>query len=817
MLRSPWVPAGLAACTFATLLLEILDSRLLSVVTWYHLSFLAVSLAMLGMAAGAVHVFLSGDRYDKTHALSRLPGSAMAFAVAIAASHLVNLCIPIPSLTRFAVMELAAIAAATTVLAIPFYFSGIVVTVALTRTGGNIGRLYAWDLAGAAAGCLAVGPLLEWSGLNLTSVVLLAAASAAFGGWCFARAAGTVSAPRTAFVAVLLAAAAFVNGSRTNGLEVAFPKNRNLWMATDTFAAVRWNSHSYVILQHPVTENLFFWGAGKLAPSHSTRIAWLAIDGEAGTPITEWDGRVESLDWVRHDVTTLPYMLRRGSAAVIGVGGGRDILSALWGGNTSILGIEVNRDVLDFLGRTHRTFAKISTHPAVRLVHDDARSYLTRLDSRFDIIQMSLIDTWASTGAGAFTLSENGLYTVEAWNVFLSRLTPRGVLSVSRWFAPENVSETNRLLALAVATLQRSGVSRPLDHLLLVSRGRTATLLVSPAPFTREDEAVVRRLAAEEEFTLQVTPWTGGSTTPLDRIARSISVVDLDHATSDPQFDYSPPTDERPFFFNMLKPASFGRIYSLPRGGVMWGNMRATATLVVLFVIAAALVLVIIVAPLVASGRPPMPVRTFAAAVAYFAGIGLAFMLVQIALLQRFSVFLGHPAYTFSVILFGMILFAGAGSYVSDFAARRIDKEHLIVPTAAAVLIVGIALAVGPVTRATIGMSLPARIVVVLAMMAPIATILGFFFPAGIRAVARLTPEGAAWMWGVNGAFGVLGSIIAVGVSLWVGIQANLFAAALLYAALAIPLSVLVASRVVVTEPGSGVTASALTESPPAG
>jgi hypothetical protein len=796
MRTSKWLFAGLFASTFATLLLEILDSRLLSVLTWYHLSFLAVSLAMLGMAAGAIRVFLGGPAYDGAHASKRLPAITLAFSLSIVASHVLNLCIPIPSLTRFSIMEILAISAATTVLAVPFYFSGIVVTIALTRTGGSIGRLYAWDLAGAAAACAAIGPLFNASYFNLTSLVFLAAASAAAAAYCFALA-GTGHLRRpAALVAIGLTAAAFANGSRTAGIEVPFPKNRQFWLATDTFAKTVWNSHSYVILQRPVRENVFFWGPGNLAPARQETIAWLAIDGEAGTPITQWSGDRSTLDWVAHDVTSLPYHLRRGSAAIIGVGGGRDILSAIWGGNQAITGIEVNREILRLLSGEHREFANIATRSGVSLVHDDGRAFLTRTPDRFDIIQMSLIDTWAATGAGAFTLSENGLYTVEAWKVFLSRLKPGGVFSVSRWFSPQNVSETNRLLALAMAALQDLGVREPLSHIVLVSRGRTATLMTSATPFTRDDQATVERIAAAEGFVVQAAPWVGGATERLDRIARSVTSAELRHATADPHFDYTPPTDERPFFFNMLKPGSFSRIYSLPRGGALWGNMRATATLVLLFIIAGLLVMAIIIGPLVAAGLPTMGSGAFAAALAYFAGIGLAFMLVQIALLQRFSVFLGHPAYTFSTTLFAMILFAGIGSYLSDHLALRIPKPEVVLPLLAAALILTAAFAIGPITQAAITGALPSRVAVVVAFLAPLATVMGFFFPAGMRSVGRLSQDAAAWMWGINGACGVLGSIVAVGVSMWVGIQANLFAAAGIYALLMIPLAALARARV---------------------
>jgi hypothetical protein len=404
---------------------------------------------------------------------------------------------------------------------------------------------------------------------------------------------------------------------------------------------------------------------------------------------------------------------------------------------------------------------------------------------------MSLIDTWAATGAGAFTLSENGLYTVEGWKVFLSRLQPDGVFSVSRWFSPTNVSETHRLLSLAVTTLLELDVRRPVDHLLLVTRDRTATLLTSPAPFTSEDERRVRRLADAEGFAIQTSPWTGGSNPRLDRIVRSTSQAELALAIEDPNFDYAAPTDERPFFFNMLKPRSFTGVYTLPRGGVLWGNIRATATLVLLFGIAVCLVGGIIIWPLVASGRPAMPVPQFVSSVLYFCGIGIGFMLVQIALLQRFSVFLGHPAYTFSVTLFAMILFAGAGSYISDWVVPRLKRPELVLPILACAVIVAAALGIGAATQAFGGASLAVRVAVVIAFLAPIAAVLGFFFPMGLRAVGILSPAATAWMWGVNGACGVLGSVVAVAVSMWVGIQANLIAAACIYGALVLPLLVL--------------------------
>lgn len=777
---------GLFCATLATLLLETLDARLLSVLTWYHLSFFAVSLAMLGMAAGAVYVFLDRERFSPDRAPGALARLATAFAIAIPASHVANLSIPFLPVSAFNVMEVLSIAVSTIVLAVPFVLSGIVVTVALTRSGGAIGRLYACDLLGAAAGCLLVVPLLERS--NISSAVFAAGAAAAISAACFHRFAGTRGSARAAVLAVVLAAIAVGNTGEPEVVRVNYPKNRQLWLAPyDAYDKTAWNSHSYVIVKRPQTDQAFFWGPGRGADRFRSTLAWLVIDGEAATPLTEWNGDVASLEWVPYDVTTLPHYLRHGDTAVIGVGGGRDILAALWGRSTSVVGIDVNKIMIDVIARSHRAFAGIADRKEVTLVHDDGRAHLARTDRRFDVIQMSLVDTWAATGAGAFTLSENGLYTREAWRVFLDRLKPGGVFSVSRWFDPRNVSETSRLLALGVAALLDRQVASPRDHLILAVSGRVATLMVSSTPFSDADGQVIAQTAADKDFQILVSPWTtsvGG--VRLARIARSRTESELTLSTADPTYDYSPPTDRRPYYFNMLKPRAFAGVLDLPKGGALWGNLRATFTLLTLLGVASVLVGLIIFWPLMKSGRPPMPTARFWTTMAYFATIGFAYMLIQIALLQRFAVYLGHPTYTLAIILFSMLLFTGIGSLISErlsVASARI----VWVPVLIGIVVLTVSVAVPLVIAATATWGLAARSVLVVAFTAPLSTLLGLCFPIGVRLVSG-TSAVVPWAWGVNGAFGVLASIGAVAVSLWLGIDANLWAAGGLYLALTIPL-----------------------------
>jgi hypothetical protein len=778
--------AGLFLVTLATLMLEVLDTRLLSVLTWYHLSFLAVSVAMLGMAAGAVLVFVGGEWFSPGQAARLLPFSTAAFAASLPISHVANLVMPFPIVRSGSAAELAGVAVSTLVLTIPFVLSGIVVTLALTRTSDRIGLLYGADLLGASAGCLAIVWVLELT--DITSTALVTGAIAAAGAWCFAR--HRRSRGRGALVlAAALLVCAVINARAERPLGVIYPKSRGLWMDERSLDYSAWNAHSNVIVRVPMTSAPFLWGAAKDAPQTPVRASLAAIDGDAGTVITHWDGNPASLDWVQYDVTSLPYRLRKGSVAIIGVGGGRDVLTAIWAGNPRITGIEINSALVGILERRYRDVTKIADHPGVTLVHDEARSFLTRTPARFDILQMSLIDTWAATGAGAFTLSENALYTREGWRVFLHALAPAGVFSVSRWYDPAAVSETTRLLSLGVGSLLDSGVSTPREHLVLVTRERVATLMLSPAPFTGEDGRRLQEIADLRGFTIQVSPWHTGQDGRLAAIAASRSAAELDAATAHPYFDFTPPGDRRPFFFNMLKPGALLVHEGSTSGGVAHGNLLATRTLIALGGVAAMLVLAIIGWPLAAAGWPAAPRPMVGAGIAYFAIIGLAFMLIQIPFLQRFSVYLGHPTYTFSIILFLMILAAGLGSLASERVDLQRSRRVLLLPVTICAAVVVETLLLQPVIDRTVGWDLPGRTVIVALFVGPLAFSLGFCFPIGMRLVGRRAPALTAWMWGVNGACGVMASIVAVMVSMWLGIQVNLFIAAGLYLLLTAPLA----------------------------
>lgn len=764
----------------AALLLEIVDSRLLSVVTWYHLSFVAISVAMLGAAAGAVAVFVSPARFPKAHDGTQVAIWAGRFAIVLPLSHLLSLVIPMPGGERWSAMDLVVLSLAIGVVAVPFALGGVVTTLALTRGQQPVGRLYAADLLGAATGCIAAVLLLDHT--NLSAAAFAAAAVAALAALCFRASAGMRAGVAVPLVLVLALLAALGNASG-EAIRVLYPKNRQAW----TMPVLRslWNSHAHILAFEPSVGPAFYWGAGTGAERFSNNQAFVLVDGEAGTPMTEWNGDPDALEWVSYDVTALPYHLRKGGrVAVVGVGGGRDILAAIWSGSPSITGVEINNNVVALLEEHHRRFTRLADHPGVQLAHDEGRAYLTRSTGQFDVLQMSLVDTWAATGAGAFTLSENGLYTREAWKVFLNRLTPTGVLSVSRWFSPERASETSRLMGLAVNALLDRGVRRPLDHLALVARLNVATLLVSPSPLSAADLDAVEAVSRERGFAVLVSPREPGHDPRLAAIVRSQSLVELDAATADDVFDYRPPTDARPFFFNMLRPRAWLQGATGVGPGVIAGNLRATGTLVAILAVSMAFVAATIVIPLASSGRPALPLRTLAAGLSYFSVIGAAFMCVQVAFLQRFSVLLGHPTYALVVVLFAMLLCAGAGSMVSERLLGRTGGRFIVCTSILAAGLAVVAASVATICATAVAWSLAARIASVLAVVAPISFLLGLCFPHGARLIQGQDQSTLAWMWGANGAAGVVASIAAVMISMTLGIEANLWMAGAAYALL---------------------------------
>jgi SAM-dependent methyltransferase len=752
--------AGVAFVSLATLLFEILLTRIFSVTMWYHFAFLAISIAMFGLTAGGMAVFLLPQVFTPAATRRQATIAAVAFAALIVLGFLAHLWIPF----RFeaSVAGVGSVTLTYVLMALPFTASGICLTLALTRFPGAVGRLYAADLAGAAAGCLLLHGLLQV--LDGPTAVVMAAFAAALGGWLLAWEA---EAPRLGLLALLICLAtggfSAINKGRIAEQDPLLKLRYVKGEIEGPALYEKWNSFSRIrVYGDPDWPSPpFGWGFSPFfKPSILLPQLVLNIDATAGTVMTRFNGDLRPLVHLRHDICNVAHALRQPSdVLVIGAGGGRDVLSALVFQQKSVLAVEINEDILHLVNGVFGEFTgHLDRVPGVRFVADEARSYVARTGERFDIIQVSLIDTWAATAAGAFALSENGLYTVEAWQTFLDRLRPGGLLTFSRWYADGKPWEMYRLVALGMAALQRRGATAPRAHLALLkvpsptqtgSAGDgVCTILVNRDPWSEADRQALTAVASAQGFEVVLAP----------DFCRSADLAALTDPATFESFvaghamDISPSTDDRPFFFNML------RLRDVLEVG-RW-NDGVVAFLCGLLVVVTGLTLGAIGLPLVLAG--PRPGESgWGTPLVFFAAIGFGFMLVEVSLIQKLQILLGHPTYSLVVVLFSLLLAGGAGSWlVRDRPlTRRLAAGRLGVLL---VLLTGVAIGWPALLAWAQPGSTGLRIGVALGLLVPLGLCMGAVFPLGMGLAGRRHPGMAPWFWGVNGATSILGSVLAM-------------------------------------------------------
>ena len=775
--------AGVFAVAAATLMYEILLTRIFSVTMWYHFAFLAVAASLLGMTLGAVLVQLRPSTFSAGSAPKRLATSALLFAVGVPVTFLLHLAIPVvPTLTTTGLLSVLMTYA---LIALPFVASGVCICVALTRLPGPVGSIYAADLSGAACGCLATVAALKL--FDAPAGVFLVATLAATGAGAFAVAIGARRSLAASLVVV--AATLVLAGTAASWLRLTWVKGRYERGPT---LYERWNSYSRIRVSGDLAASSppFGWGLSTTyQPTRNVGQLLLSIDAIADTVLTRLEGSPTALDYLRYDVTNLAHYLRGDARVlVVGAGGGRDVLSALAFGQREVVAVEVNDAILEALNHTFGAYTgHLDRRPAVQFVNDEARSYVARLDRRFDIIQVSFIDTFAASAAGAYVLTEHSLYTVEAWRTFLDRLSPDGILTFSRWHFHRFPAEVRRLVALGTAALLASGASRPRDHMLLVATQRGAdprypttigvgTLLIARSPLSDRDLAVAHDVVTRLGFDVLLDPRTSA-----DPVLAALGSPDgLADAVAHSPLDISPPTDDRPFFFHTVPLGRALRFAAVDQGNVSF-NIAAVLVLVGGFAVTAVFVIACIAGVIAVRRRHPTQGAITAADAIFFAAIGLGYILVEISQLERLTVVLGHPTLGLVVVLFALLLSSGIGS----FAVGRWPMGSGV-PRAAPIMLAPLVLFVfGVLTPQAIPSVWPLgtawRITIAVAVLTPIGFAMGMVFPRGLEMVRSRAPAATPWLWAINGATSVLGSLAAVLVSISAGISATFWSGAVAY------------------------------------
>ena len=747
-----------------TLSYQILITRFFSVMLYYHFAFAAISLAMLGLTRGAMEVYNNPTRYATERVGTEFARHASRFAITGVGAMICFLCAPV--LVPLEYLWLALLTS-TIAFVIPLTASGVCITLLLTRMPYSGGWLYAADLAGAALGCL--GIIFVLLVIDPVSATLGIGAMAAGAGWMVVRGSGDVRTLRlSGAVALSLGALAIVHA----GLDVSGKSHLGVFWAkgaqqTGTLFE-RWNTYSRVRVTAMGESVPFGWGFSR---TPTTRIDqnYLDIDADAATVITRFDGDLGKLGYLKDDVVNGAYLVQQPSdVAVVGVGGGRDVLSALLFGARKISGIEINPAIFEVLTDKFADFSgHLDKQPGVSLINAEARSYINHSSDRYDLVQISLIDTWAATAAGGLTLTENRLYTVEAWGDFYRSLKPSGMLSVSRWYdADTHRGEFYRLVAIAADALQRNGVPAAglKDHLIALNVGNIVNVITRPDAFTSAEWQGARTRIEAQGFKILMGPDIAFDAVTTKLIS---GTADATYFASLPE-NVTPSTDDNPFFFYT---ARFGDFVAAPMSARTHNNTAITMTFA-LIVVALVACLFYVVGPFIRLARQT-PLATLTPPVTFFCAIGIGFMLIEISQMQRLMVFLGHPVYGLSVVLFTILLFGGLGS--TTVGARSPRAGAVIIRMVALLAALTIAGLLTPALTTwarseTTGM----RIVLSVLLLAPPAFCMGMMFPLGLS-IWRRHSELHPYFWSANGIMSMLASVLGMALSIEFGI-ANTYA-----------------------------------------
>ncbi len=751
--------SGLALTSFAALLLELALTRLFSVVLFYHFAFLAISIALLGLGAGGVFAYLLKGKLTaiRTRRLASwlcLTNSLLVCLVLETVIHTrVALEVSSENFLRLTWLYLAA--------AVPFFLTGLLFSVVFARETQRIPRMYGADLCGGSLACLAMVPLLNWLGGPNTILMAGVALAVAAVVWAESK-----TARRIAGLFVLALAALIALNYSGRLIDVVYAKGMYRDPAWVEFA--RWNALSRVEVDRQ--------GQAKA----------IVIDADASTYIMNADlAQWRGSEW-EHNLMSAPPALANvlrphGEFAIIGPGGGVDVLRAVANGSPSVTGIEINPIIADTIMRGR--YADYSLHlydrPDVHIHVTDGRSFLRSTPQNFDVVQMTLVDTWASTAAGAFALSENNLYTVEAFREYFEHLKPDGMIAITRWEF-RHPREALRVVAVAMEALHRLGVADPARNFIVASQGALdedgipVVVLAKKSAFTGEEESsVLAHLERYDELDALYLPSHPAKNPFSDLIASN----DPYAFATGYAYNVAPVTDNAPFFFFTLKAKQVLGEQGL-RDGIDWKVNLGVLVLLLVLVISVVAVILFLILPLALKRG-----RDRSSTPLYFIAVGLGYILVEIAFIQRFVLFLGHPTYALTVVIFLMMLSSGAGSL---FSRTWLPHTRLGWMPIALVIVTLLADVFFLPSRlaSLVGLAFGYRLIVSAVILIPLGFVMGMPFPTGLRALvtAGTKPGGDAqssenlveWAWAMNAAASVMGSVLAMVIAIQFGLTITL-------------------------------------------
>lgn len=772
---------------FVTLCTQVLVHRVVSAKLLNNFAFLVISLTMLGFALSGV-VLTRWLKAYLEHLEDALPASAALFVLSLllACTTYYRAELPMVFLSRPAfVAAFAHSLPFALLLALPFLFCGLILGALLSDTGLPTGRVYFFDLLGSATGAFAVIPAIAFVGVE--AALLLCCG-------IFLAVSLVLSPPRAAWSRALTALALGLLALATAGsgwfFRMAYPERTPLWDVEREgppygIETVAWDPVARIEVSRirpPNPRRTLYSSLLGSDPAFLQRFErMITQNNTAFTYAVHYDGRRESLHGIEDTVYASAYQasdVPRPRVLVIGVGGGFDILTALYFEASAITAVEINSATVGLLRGPYRDYTRAWLEdPRLDLQVADGRHYLERHAGPFDVLQLSGVDSYSGTAGSAHVFSENYLYTQEALDLYYSRLAPEGILNLMRLeYQPPR--EMLRALVTAVRTLRRAGVARPAEHVVMLSQpnGAFVAMLVKKTPFRPEQVQKLQTwLAANPRLVVAAAPGLRLDNNYSLFLEQGGPEAEAAFVASAP-FDIEPATDDRPFFF---KYSFWWHVF--PTDPLIWMWTPFMEYSVILLLLTVGLVAVVCVyAPLrmlTARSAFAPGTRRFGL---YFACLGLGYLAVEMAYLQKFGLFLGHPNYALSVVLAALLFSSGLGALCSPRLPAALREPRFLAYLASA-LILAEHLLVLPHLRAGFGWPFGLRVLATSALVAPVGFCLGTFLPTGLERLKATAPEYAPWAWGLNGIFSVLAPVLAISFSMSHGIAALLLAAVPVY------------------------------------
>ncbi|MEN8177858.1 MAG: SAM-dependent methyltransferase [Pseudomonadota bacterium] len=774
---------------------EILLMRLFSIIQWHHFAYMVISLALLGYGASGAILSLA-HRWTTPHFAGLFIGNAALFGISSPACFLIAQQMPFNTLeiiwdpTQWVYLLWSYL-----LLFIPFFFAANSICLAFARFDRQIPQVYAYDLMGAGLGAIGVIALLYWMPPEdvLRWLGVSGLLAAAFSIW-------EMNMPRPwRFAPWVLIAAVLISAMPDGWLTLQLSEYKALNQSLQIRGARLLEQSSSPLGVVSVVENtkIPFRMAPGLSlnnPDEPPPQLALFTDGDAPTALTEYTGRRETLRYLDYQTSALPYHLTKPEKVLIlGMGGGSGLLQAEYHTTPRIEAVELNPQFIHLLTDTHSDFSGWPLLQEKTWIHEaEARGFIAGNDTSYALIQVSLLDSAAAGFAGVQALSESYLYTREALQDYLQHLQPAGLLAITRWIKlPPR--DGLKLFATAIAALRASGVELPDRQLMMIRGWNTSTLLVKNGIFTPSEITRMRTFCDERSFDSAYYPGIQETETNqfnmlsepyLYQGALALLGQDAGRFIQQYKFQIEPATDDRPYFFNFFKWESLSEILSLYRRGGFSLLELGYPVLILTLLQALFASLVLILLPLWFfrhRGRSLAP-SYHLKVVGYFFAIGLAYLFVEIAFLQKFILFLSHPIYAVAVVLCGFLIFSGLGSrYSEKILNGGIFKSLFTVM----LLLSGISLVYLLLIPALFvwlaDLPGPGKALISLLLIAPVAFCMGLPFPQGLSKVAEAAPQLIPWAWGINGCASLLSTILASLLAIHLGFNLVIIFALLLY------------------------------------